>query len=226
MASPSRRADPRAKLTPERILDVAQGLLRGEGTDGLSMRRLAAALGVAPMTVYGYFPDKDSLIDAIIDTETTELDLRIVPGAWQEQLRDLLILLYDQLVANPFVVQLRQRRPVVSPGAMRFTEAGLQLLQHAGLTVEAAAAAFRTLFIYTFGYAAFASPPDEAAARRHALAACLTLPVDEYPAVTSAAQALTAVLTGRDQFLRGLDLILHGIKAEPQKSPPRKRPPS
>ena len=52
-------------LQPEEIVDVARRLISEHGLAWFSMRKLAAALGVNPMTVYLRFDSKDELLDAV-----------------------------------------------------------------------------------------------------------------------------------------------------------------
>ena len=47
------------------LLDAASELLEQEGPDALSVRRIAAAAGVAPMGVYNHFASKFGIIDAL-----------------------------------------------------------------------------------------------------------------------------------------------------------------
>src|ERR1700758_4555168 len=51
------------RIIPEdEILDAAVALVDAEGLAALSMRRLAEATGVAPMTIYGFVASKDDLV--------------------------------------------------------------------------------------------------------------------------------------------------------------------
>ena len=50
-----------------RLIAVAHSLVREEGFEGLTMRRLAALAGCAPMSVYSYFPDKDAILAALAE---------------------------------------------------------------------------------------------------------------------------------------------------------------
>jgi AcrR family transcriptional regulator len=63
---------PRAKLTEQeiqamraRILDAAFDLLRQEGPEGLSIRKIADGIGVSHMTLYGYFENRAAIIQAL-----------------------------------------------------------------------------------------------------------------------------------------------------------------
>ena len=49
-------------ITEDEILDAAVALVDAEGLAALSMRRLAEATGVAPMTIYGFVASKDDLV--------------------------------------------------------------------------------------------------------------------------------------------------------------------
>ena len=53
---------PTLELTPDRIVTVARSLIREHGLSGFSMRKLAAALDVNPMTIYLRFDNKDALL--------------------------------------------------------------------------------------------------------------------------------------------------------------------
>jgi AcrR family transcriptional regulator len=48
----------------ERLLDAAEGLFAEHGTEAVTIRQLAAAVGVSPMTPYRYFKDKDAILAA------------------------------------------------------------------------------------------------------------------------------------------------------------------
>ena len=50
-----------------KICDATRTILSTEGIEGLSMRRVAAAVGVTPTAIYRHFADKDELVAAIVD---------------------------------------------------------------------------------------------------------------------------------------------------------------
>jgi TetR/AcrR family tetracycline transcriptional repressor len=208
----------RVGLTHDAIVTAARDLLNEHGADAVTMRRVAARLGVGTMTLYGYFPDKDALLDAIIDASGSELAPPVPEGDWKSSLRTLMLALHAQLIEHPFLVELRLRRPIVSAQAMRWTEAALGILARAGLSPGAAMRAFRPLFVYTFGHAAFTPHEGEPGVVDRARAGVLTLPPEEYPLAIAAAQELTDVLVGQEPYELGLDLLLDGIES---RLPPR-----
>jgi TetR/AcrR family transcriptional regulator, tetracycline repressor protein len=204
----------RRKLSQDAVLRAAWEALDRDGLAAFSMRRLAADLGVAPMTLYGYFADREALLDAVLDYGAGALVVAPSKGPWRSRLRELLALLHRQLVAHPFVVELRFRRPILNLGALHFTEAGLAILVEAGFEPDEAARAFRPLFVYAFGSAAFGAPADPALDRRRARAALASVEPEDLPTVTAAASGLVASLSGEEQFLFGLDRLLDGLEVK------------
>jgi AcrR family transcriptional regulator len=49
----------------ERLVDAAERLFAQHGLEAVTMRQLAAELGVSPMTPYRYFADKDAILTAV-----------------------------------------------------------------------------------------------------------------------------------------------------------------
>ncbi|WP_418605251.1 TetR/AcrR family transcriptional regulator [Georgenia sp. SUBG003] len=57
------------------MLEQAIDLADENGIDGLTMRSLAAALGVKPMSLYHHVPNKSAILDGIVDVVFGEMDL-------------------------------------------------------------------------------------------------------------------------------------------------------
>lgn len=55
------------RSTADRILDAALELFEAGGADAVSMRRVAAAVGVTPMAIYRHFPNRETLLKKICD---------------------------------------------------------------------------------------------------------------------------------------------------------------
>lgn len=207
------RPQPRA-LSRDRVAKAAVTLIERHGLETFSMRRLAQELGVGTMTLYGYFRDKDELLDAVVDEVAEQLEIPSGNGNWRTQIRALMEEIRRTLAEHPVGVLLRQKRPMWSPGALRVSESGIRVLLEAGFSRGDAARGYRSLFNYTFGFAAF-SPAEVSEQLRHqALAALAALPRDQYPAQTEAASELADGIGGEAQFYYGLDLFLDGLEAK------------
>ena len=49
----------------ERLIDAAERLFAQKGLEAVTLRQLAAEIGVSPMTPYRYFADKDDILAAV-----------------------------------------------------------------------------------------------------------------------------------------------------------------
>lgn len=70
-----------APVSADRIVDTALEIVDRDGPDGLTMRALAAKLGVAVTAIYWHVGDKDALLAAIADRVATEVGTVRVSGA-------------------------------------------------------------------------------------------------------------------------------------------------
>ena len=217
-APPPRRRG-RDRPTREAIVEAAFALIEREGLDAFSMRRLAAAVDLPTTTLYGYFADKDEIVDAVIDAEATRSPLPELTGPWRRQLGDLMRWLREGVARHPDLVKVRLARPILSPGALRLTEAGMQVLLAAGFSRAEAAEAYRALFVFSFGWGALHPRQHSEDDTRRTLAALTLLPPEEYPALSSSIQEAAAATGGDEPFEYGLEPLLDGLEASLRRAP-------
>jgi AcrR family transcriptional regulator len=60
-----------------RILAAAKAAFEAEGLAGVSVRRVAGAVGITPMAVYRHYADKDALINALVMDGLTAWEVRV-----------------------------------------------------------------------------------------------------------------------------------------------------
>jgi TetR/AcrR family tetracycline transcriptional repressor len=211
---PHRGAGQRAGLTRGSVLAAARRIADVEGVDRLTMRRLAAELGVTPNALYSYVPHKEGLLDALIDDLLGDID----PGDladvdWREGLVRVMDSSRRLLLAHPQLVSVFLARPGLGPNAARLGELTFGLLRRGGLEGEPAVEAFRVLLIYSLGFAAFQAPRirlDSPERTQQVEATFAGLPEDRFPEMRRLAGPLAAPTTDR-LFDTGLRWLLDGI---------------
>jgi AcrR family transcriptional regulator len=91
--------------TKDRITAAATYLLTEHGATGVSMRKVAAAVGITPMAIYQYFPDRETLLNAIADAAFVELVRRWEsadrPAAADARMREMLVDHVDFALGQP-----------------------------------------------------------------------------------------------------------------------------
>ena len=209
----------RRALTRERVVAEALAVIAADGAQSLSMRALAARLGVVPGALYRHVRGKEQLHDLILDAVLGEVDCRADPAApWAARVAALARRLRAVLENHPGVAALLKTRDPLSPASLALAEAFLAPLLAAGLPGRQAALAFRLIYDYTLGFA-LADPTSPAeqrlrdtATRKQLHAFFRALPASRFPAL--AACGVHAWDGDRDQrFTAGLETLLRGIEA-------------
>ena len=210
----------RRALTRERVVAEALTIIAAEGAQALSMRALAARLGVVPGALYRYVRGKEQLYDLILDVVLGEVDCQTDPAApWAARVTTLAGRLRTVLENHPGTAALLKTRDPLSPTSLDLAEAFLAPLLAAGLPGREAALAFRLVYDYTLGFA-LADPTSPAEQRLHDTATreqlhafFRALPASRFPAL--AANGVHAWDGDRDQrFAAGLDTLLRGLQAD------------
>jgi AcrR family transcriptional regulator len=110
--------------TSEKIASAARQLLDTEGEEAVTMRRVAAAVGITAMAVYRHYPDRAGLLNAVADSGFEELAARIAAarfaGDLEQRLNKVLDLFLDHALQNPRLFELMFLKP--RSGARRFPE--------------------------------------------------------------------------------------------------------
>ena len=150
----------RAGLTRDRVLAAAHGLLGEEGVDALTMRALAARLGVSPNALYSHVADKSEVVDAVLDDVLAEVDVPPADAGPEAGLQAIMASTHKVLLAHPDLVPLYvARQGARGPNAQHLGQVMLASLESAGVSGARALEARRVLIVYTIGFAAFATSP-------------------------------------------------------------------
>src|ERR1700744_4631613 len=156
MRMASRGQGEHAGLSRERVLDAAVALVDSGGLDGLTMRKLGAALGVEAMTVYHYVPNKAALLDGLVEWVLGHSATASAPAdglSWDRLLRRYGQTLRTTLLAHPGGLPLLFSRPAVTPQTLEAGEDGLRALPGAGFTLPRALDMINVLSIFVIGHA-------------------------------------------------------------------------
>lgn len=130
------RPGPRPALDVDRIVQAAVALADAEGLAAVSMRRVAAELGTAAMTLYGHVPGKGELVDLMLDAVLGELypdETVVADGTWRTRLRTVAQANWDLFLRHPWAAHLSTGRPPLGPGIMRKYELELRAVDGLGL---------------------------------------------------------------------------------------------
>lgn len=139
-----------ATLSEAEIVEAALRVVRNDGVEKLSMRRLSRELGVSPMAPYYYVADKSELLDlvssaALAGIRAPERD----SDTWQMRLRVLIDQIDEKLRKHPglgdVLIQQMLRKQ------LELIAAVMEILFDAGFSDRNVLSAYATIHTYLFG---------------------------------------------------------------------------
>jgi AcrR family transcriptional regulator len=199
----------------EAIVDAAVEILRSEGLDAMSMRRVAAALDTGAGSLYVYVAGREGLIEAVLDKVLAGVKLD-PPDAqrWRAQLSALLERTRDAFVDHPGLAAASMIAPPRAPAAMRLLENLFGLLLTGGLAPQDAAWTADTLVAQVTHAAIEAeqrhTSADELASEVAANFALL--PAEQYPLITAHTEALASG-SFNERFRYAIHIVIDGALA-------------
>ncbi len=201
-------------LNRERIITAAVDLADEIGIDAFTMRRLAKALDVSPMSVYHYVPGKDEIVDGMVDLVFAEIDLPPEDLGWREAISTRCRSARLVLGRHPWAAPLMESRLTPGPATLRHHDAVLGCLRR-GLPLAVTAHAVAVLDAFVYGFALqeahlpLVDDPDLAARMVD------QFPAEQYPHLfeLTTEHVMVPGYSFGDSFDVGLGLILDGLEA-------------
>ncbi|MEO3874975.1 TetR/AcrR family transcriptional regulator [Nonomuraea sp. B12E4] len=156
----STRSHPGAVVTPPPqplsrglVLEAAIRVADRGGVAAITMRRVAQELGVEAMSLYHHVPNKDAILDGVVDMVFAAIKL---PGAdhddWREAIRARACSARAVLSRHNWALALMDSRRNPGPATLRHHDAVLGVLRRAGFTLPMAAHAVSLLDSYIGGF--------------------------------------------------------------------------
>ena len=128
--------EPRTPLNRERVLAAAVELADREGVEGLSMRRLAAELGVVPMALYKHVANKDELLDGMIDVVVTEIDPPRTDTDWKTAVRERILSARRMLLRHPWASRVMESRTRPTMTVMAYMDSMIGMFIAGGFSID------------------------------------------------------------------------------------------
>jgi AcrR family transcriptional regulator len=146
-----------APLSKDELFSTALRIVDAEGLEALSMRRLAAEVGVEAASLYHHIPNKEALIDGMLVKMRAGMDLR---EPYPQDVVDLFEMIfleyYRMLAAHPNLVIYAGRKVEGDPET-----SGLEALTMMGLPESDAVELWQSLIAFCAGFSLFSSSRAE-----------------------------------------------------------------
>ena len=128
------RRGPKPSRSVDEVVRAAIGIADAEGLPALSIRRVADALKLSPMSLYTYVPSKAELLDLMLDRVAAEIEAPATPlEGWRPKLEHLARQRWAMAQRHPWIMQVGAHRPPLGPHVLATAEANLQAIDGIGL---------------------------------------------------------------------------------------------
>jgi TetR/AcrR family transcriptional regulator, tetracycline repressor protein len=192
-------------LTEEQIVDAALQVIRTEGLDALSMRRLSRELGRSAMAAYWYVSDKRELLDLVAGKLLSRVE---VPpgesGPWDERLRKVVQGIDAQVHHYPGIATILLER--MRSTDRRLMNGIIEILLGAGFEGPQVFLSYAMIHTYLHGRYQVVGFSDD------------LNPPDLEDTIANLRPHL-AGLHGQDFFNYGVDVIIDGLRSRLESAP-------
>lgn len=196
-------------LKPQEVTEAALDLIRSEGQEALTMRRLGEALGVKAMALYNHFPNKEAILDAVASLAFASMPVPRERGHWKTRIKELCFEIRRLALQQPSVFRVAMTRRIPPENSMPHVAAALSAFADAGLPPRAQAVAYQTLRLYVRAHCLWEI--EDLGAHRDGAPAEFTHAITDRSGTAAAVKLVFAPDPDR-QFEAGIDLILRGVQ--------------
>ena len=148
----SKKSKPREPLSRERALQVAMAVADAEGLEALTMRRLAQELGVEAMSLYHHVPNKNDILDGMVDLVFAQIESPAGSGDWKKEMRKRAHSARAALNRHPWAISLMESRAAPGIATLQHHDAMLGSLRKGGFSVVLTAHAYSIIDAYLYGF--------------------------------------------------------------------------
>jgi AcrR family transcriptional regulator len=186
-----------------------------EGLEGLSMRKVAQALGVQAMSLYNHVANKEDLIDGMVELVVSEMLVPEVGRDWKGEMRRRAIAMRQVLLRHHWAAGPLMSRVNVGPVVLCYIDRTLGCLQAGGFSLVMADHIWNLMDSYIYGFTIQElkfpfEPTDYAEAAKMGLA---LVPADLYPHMHGLAiEVMERRYDGLHDFEFGLEMLLDGLE--------------
>lgn len=129
-------SEPRVRLSRDRVLESAVALADDIGIEALSMRRLAAELGVVPMALYKHVENKDELLDGMVEVIVREIDPPALGSDWKNAVRLRVLSARRALQRHSWARRVIESRVNKTPAVLDYMESFTGMFLAGGFSVD------------------------------------------------------------------------------------------
>lgn len=214
----SRRQRPAKKpLSRAAVVKTALGILKKEGLEKVTMRRIASALETGAASLYVYVKDTEDLHAQILDALLADVPAPAPGPRWRTDLTRVAELFLEVLMRHPEIARMTMSTHAMGPNSLRMLDTVAGLLLAGGADVRTASWGVDIVLAYVVATAVeHAGRRESEDAQLHDLREMVaTVDASAHPHLAKLGDDLVSG-EGLERFRWGLDVLLNGMLGKPK----------
>jgi AcrR family transcriptional regulator len=134
-------AEPRVRLSRERVLRGAVELADESGIESLTMRTLGQKVGVEAMSLYNHVANKEDIFDGMVEVVMNEVndavsEIDVPASEWKTAMRRRVLAARQIFLRHPWAADVLESRTKTSTSMLRYNDSVIGLFLEAGFSPD------------------------------------------------------------------------------------------
>ncbi len=227
MTSDVSQHETRAPLSRQLVLEKAIDVADEGGIEGLTMRRLAEALGVEAMSLYHHVANKEALLDGVADLIVEEVNDSVAghqpptgPVDWKDVMKARILTARDVMLSHKWAPSVIETRTTMLPAVLTYFHGLLEIFRAGGVSYDLAHHAMHALGSRALGFSQELFEPAPGSADEEVSVETLQQMAERLPllvemlgeiAHTDSEHETMGWCDDQTEFIFALDLLLDGV---------------
>jgi len=153
MAPSPESAAQKRPLSLDAIIDASVRIADAEGLNGVSIRRVAAAIAARPMSLYSFIESKDDLVARMLDSVIGDILVEKLPHDWRTAVESIARRTIEVGAKHPWIIEATAQSNSAGPNALAHERQTLDALASLGADSARTRSLAMAIDVYTIGFA-------------------------------------------------------------------------
>jgi AcrR family transcriptional regulator len=153
MAPSTESAAQKRPLSLDAIIGASVRIADAEGLNGVSIRRVAAAIAARPMSLYSFIESKDDLVARMLDSVIGDILVEKLPHDWRTAVESIARRTIEVGAKHPWIIEATAQSNSAGPNALAHEQQTLDALASLGADSARTRSLAMAIDVYTIGFA-------------------------------------------------------------------------
>ena len=209
----------RTALNATQVVDAAMRRADAQGLESVTMRAVAADLGVTPMALYNHVEGREQLVDAMVERVVALIPEADGHAAWNDALRARILAARSTIDSHQWAWGAIETRTSAGPAVLGYMDSLMGIMFAGGLSADVVHESMHVLSTRMWGFTRDVLPTPQMPEDPQEQARAFEAHARYYPNIVRMATTASGAGTDCDsqaEFEVALDIIIDGLRRRHQ----------